>query len=418
MQTLTQLKSGELVGVNRVKIAENLTTFPSELYALADTLEILDLTGNLLSRLPDDFYKLRKLKILFLSNNQFDHLPPVLGQCKQLEMIGFKANQIQTVAENSLPPKTRWLILTDNRIDALPSSIGRLTRLQKLMLAGNHLKSLPSAMANCTNLQLIRLSANQLTDLPDWLLKLPKLAWLAFAGNPISRCPNPNTFIRKTLPQASLQDLTFSTQLGEGASGHIYQANWKRPQSESSETLENLPNPGTNPILAVKLFKGEVTSDGYPEDELMACVLAGQHPNLVSMLAEINETEKNDLQKPTGLVMQCIPESYFNLGLPPCLKSCTRDNFADDFKLDATQVEKIIHQITDVMAHLHANQLCHGDLYAHNILMDESANVLLTDFGAASPLWSLPPYQQTLIKNIEQRALKHLVEDLESLIRI
>lgn len=399
MHTLTQLKSGELAGVNRVKITDGLTTFPTELYALADTLEILDLTGNQLNRLPDDFHKLHNLKILFLSDNQFDHLPAVLGQCQKLEMIGFKANQIKTVAGNSLPPKTRWLILTDNQIESLPNAIGQLTRLQKLMLAGNQLKSLPSAMANCTNLQLIRLSANQLTDLPDWLLRLPKLAWLAFAGNPLCQTQTPtDSETEIALPTLCITEFELKHLLGEGASGLIYQAQHQNPQSKVLCDV------------AVKLFKGEVTSDGYPHDELQACLKVGHHPNLVKTTAKI--VSKNQ----TGLVMDLIPQGFFNLGLPPTFETCTRDTFKKGFTLSAEQTQKIIHAIRDVLNHLHDKQLTHGDLYAHNILIDDNAKTLLSDFGAASPFGSLPSHQQSLIKAIEQRALKHLVEDLENLI--
>ena len=62
------------------------------------------------------------------------------------------------------------------------------------------------------------------------------------------------------------QQLTVTHQLGEGASGIISKAVW---QANNDATKE----------VAVKIFKGAVTSDGYPEDEMHACILAGNHPN-------------------------------------------------------------------------------------------------------------------------------------------
>ena len=50
MQTLEQLKAGKLIGSEKIKLTCGLTEFPLELFALADTLEILDLTGNHLSK--------------------------------------------------------------------------------------------------------------------------------------------------------------------------------------------------------------------------------------------------------------------------------------------------------------------------------------------------------------------------------
>ena len=46
MNTVAQLISGELKGSKRIKLACGLTEFPKEIYTLADTLEILDMTGK------------------------------------------------------------------------------------------------------------------------------------------------------------------------------------------------------------------------------------------------------------------------------------------------------------------------------------------------------------------------------------
>jgi Leucine-rich repeat (LRR) protein len=183
MHTLEQLQSGSLIGTQHLKLACGLTEFPKEIYALADTLELLDLSGNQLFELPDDMFRFKKLKIAFFSDNLFTEFPKSLGLCPELEMIGFKANQILNIAEGALPAKTRWLILTNNQIKTLPRSIGSCIRMQKLMLAGNQLESLPEEMAHCVNIELLRISANRFQSLPDWLLDLPKLSWLAYAGN-------------------------------------------------------------------------------------------------------------------------------------------------------------------------------------------------------------------------------------------
>lgn len=52
MQTIDQLRSGELAGIRHLKLSCALTSFPREIMDLADTLEILDLSGNALSDLP------------------------------------------------------------------------------------------------------------------------------------------------------------------------------------------------------------------------------------------------------------------------------------------------------------------------------------------------------------------------------
>lgn len=393
MQTLQQLRKGQLQGTTRLQLSEELKEFPIEILELAETLEVLDLSNNQLSQLPSELSQLKNLRIIFASNNLFTKLPEVLGQCPKLEMVGFKANQISHVPSGSLPEALRWLILTDNKIASLPESLGNKPKLQKLALAGNQLTSLPKTMNQLNALELIRLSANALTEFPNQLLELPRLAWIAFSGNPF--CQREKEF--ETVPHVSFDDLQLNQVLGQGASGVISHADWENASLDLPEEV------------AVKVFKGEITSDGYPEDELQACLQAGTHDNLIKSLAQISE--------PAGLalVMELIPNSFFNLGLPPSLQSCTRDTFDDGFSLSIEEISKIVTQMTDVFHHLHSHKVCHGDLYAHNVLVNDSAGMIFGDFGAASVYGYLPQTLQQGIFNIELRALGFFIEDLLSI---
>lgn len=397
LHTLSQLRSGELAGISQLKLSENLSAFPLEILTLADSLEILDLSHNALSSLPDELAKMTKLKIIFASQNKFEHLPEVLGQLPNLEMVGFKSNQIKQVAEHSLPAQLRWLILTDNLIETLPNSLGERPRLQKLALAGNQLTHLPQTLAQADNLELVRISANKLTKCPEQLLNLPNLAWFAFAGNPFTTVNSAADAEVKSVPELSSSSYTLENVLGQGASGVILKAHWNTPQPQFPEDI------------AVKVFKGEITSDGYPQDELQACLQVGYHPNLVESVAQVNE--ENYL----ALVMTLIPENYQNLGLPPCFKSCTRDTFPQSFSLPITLISHIVNQMQDVFTHLHNNQVCHGDLYAHNTLFDSQGNIIFGDFGAATSYQMLTPSQQEKVRKIENKALNHFIDDLLSI---
>ena len=394
MNTLELLCAGKLAGTQRLKLACGLAEFPREIFDLADTLEILDLSGNALSTLPADLPRLHKLRILFCSDNQFTELPAVLGRCAQLVMAGFKANQIRTVSGAALPLALRWLILTDNQIEELPVDIGRCAQLQKLMLAGNSLRALPSAMAACTQLELLRISANQLTKLPDWLLSLPKLSWLAYAGNPF--CENTGVAAFSAPPLASIhwEHLTLQHQLGEGASGVIHQAQWRIRK-------------GAQPV-AVKLFKGEVTSDGLPQDEMKACISAGAHAHLIPILGQVRDHPAGV----SGMVMSLIDPAFRNLAGPPSLDSCTRDIYAANSRFDLATVLRIALGIASAARHLHAQGLMHGDLYAHNILHAGQGRALLGDFGAASFLAPQDRQQALALQRLEVRAFACLLEEL------
>lgn len=390
MHTLDQLNRGELKGVVRLQLSDNLTTFPEAIFDLADSLEILDLSNNHLNSLPADLSRLRKLRILFCSNNHFTQLPEVLGQCENLEMIGFKSNQITSVSSDSLPTQTRWLILTDNKIASLPEDFGRLVRLQKLALAGNRLTSLPNSIVDCRKLELVRLSANQLVTFPDALLELPRLAWLAFSGNPFCAERDPHNEFKTV----QFRDLELHQVLGQGASGVISLATWRENAFNFSDSI------------AVKVFKGEVTSDGYPEDELDACLVVGSHNNLVQPLAKVTEEDCS------ALVMELIPADYTNLGQPPSLASCTRDTFADDQQFSIDKIARIVEQVDQLVAHFCEKKVSHGDLYAHNTLINEEGHVLFGDFGAASKYANLSLQQQQGIERIERRALGFFIDDM------
>ena len=386
IQTCNELKTGRLAGIKKLTLRESLRTFPSEILDLADSLEVLDLSQNRLDTLPDDFGRLKKLKILFLSDNNFTKIPEVLSECPNLTMIGFKSNQISTFPEDALPLHTRWLILTDNRIEKLPDSIGKLDKLQKLMLAGNRITRLPDTMQQCKNLELLRLSANRLEYLPDWLFDLPKLAWLACAGNP---CMATDVHDAKSLAEIAWEDVSLHEALGEGASGIISRA------KITDETH-----------AAIKVFKGDVTSDGYPSDEMSASIAAGKHHNLNTPHGKI--TDHPDEKE--ALVFPLIPAIYCNLGNPPSLESCTRDIYDDETSFSFPRMMRILSDVASAAEHLHQRGVNHGDLYAHNILIDKEGHSLLGDFGAAT-CYDKSTYGHAF-EQLEVRAFGCLMEEL------
>ena len=409
--SLQQLQTGELSArhremqnldpIIRLQISAELTEFPNEIFELADSLEILDLSNNKLTDLPDDLDRLVNLRILFLSNNSFEKIPKVVASCPKLEMISFKSNNLVEVGEDVLPLDTRWLILTDNRIETLPNSFGQLHRLQKLALAGNRLTELPESMANCKSLELARLSANELVSMPDWLFQLPKLAWLAFSGNAFNRDQIEHN---SSVVDVALSDIELGELIGEGASGFIYRARWI-----------NQPNvlQGTDKDIAVKVFKGDVTSDGYPQDELDCCLSAGKQKNLIEVIAQLDQGDKDNT---SGIVMNLISSDFYNLGLPPSLITCTRDTFTEGTSFSAAAIQRIVLQMLEGLCHLHSQGISHGDIYAHNTMINGDFELLFGDFGAATNLNALSELHRGAMERVEVRAFTCLLEDLYGLL--
>lgn len=401
--TLDRLRAGALAGATRLDLRGcGLTRLPPEVLGLADTLQVLDLSGNALTDLPDGMAALHRLQVLFASDNPFTTVPAVLGRCPALQLIGFKANRIHTVPAESLPPTLRWLILTDNQIDTLPEALGHCAPLQKLMLAGNRLHRLPDSLARCRRLELVRLAANRFATaaaaLPHSLLALPQLAWLAHAGNPFSAALEQQAEAASTAAPIAWDALQLHGLLGEGASGVIHAATWRA-------------SGGAAHAVAVKLFKGAVTSDGLPGSEMAACMAAGSHPHLVGVLGRLSGHPAGT----PGLVLQRIPPAHANLGGPPSLASCSRDVYADGLRLGADAARAIAQGMQSAVAHLHRQGLAHGDLYAHNILADVQGHALLGDLGAASFLPVDDPVRRAALQRIDRRALAVLLDELAGL---
>ncbi|QQE90405.1 leucine-rich repeat-containing protein kinase family protein [Azotobacter chroococcum] len=394
MSTLEQLRRGGLAGSTRLDLSADLHEFPEEIFALADSLEILNLSGNRLTDLPADLPRLRKLRILFCSDNPFTTLPEVLGDCPQLEMVGFKANRIRHLPAAALPPQLRWLILTDNRLERLPAELGDCSRLQKLMLAGNQLQSLPRHLAGLSRLELLRIAANRLETLPGWLAELPRLSWLAFAGNPFSDASEEEILRQHPLPPIPRSSIELGEILGQGASGIIHRADWQRPGQPAR-------------AMAAKLFKGSVTSDGLPNSEMAACLAAGEQANLIRVAGPLAEQPG----APPGLLLELIDPAFRVLAGPPSLASCTRDCYAPERRFVFDEALRIARGVAAAVAHLHGRGILHGDLYAHNLLVNGNGDCLLGDFGAAS-FFDPGSAPGQALQRIEARAFGCLLEEL------
>jgi hypothetical protein len=116
-------------------------------------LKVINLSHNKLSYLPGDFVKdAKKLQYLDLSCNMLERLPESVTSCKKLQL----------------------LFLTDNKLVALPESMDKLKHLRKLFLSFNSLTSLPESIGACSKLEKLRVSSNRIQFMPKSIIKLWK----------------------------------------------------------------------------------------------------------------------------------------------------------------------------------------------------------------------------------------------------
>jgi serine/threonine protein kinase len=202
------------------------------------------------------------------------------------------------------------------------------------------------------------------------------------------------------VPPVSWSALQLGPKLGEGASGVIYRAGLDSAAAGVIGVAES--------EVAVKLFKGTLTSDGLPQSEMAACISAGAHPNLIQVLGKLS----GHPQGVEGLVMSLVDPAYKNLAGPPSFETCTRDVYADDLRFSVQDVLTIAKGVAGLAAQLHARGLMHGDLYAHNTLLGPDGHALIGDFGAASFVDVADRKTAEALERLEVRAYGCLLEEL------
>jgi Leucine-rich repeat (LRR) protein len=105
--------------------------------------ERLDLSGQQLSRVPEDVFQRRELTYLDLSGNRLTGaLPAEVRHLTELKVLD----------------------LSDNDFTGVPAEIGQLTKLQILDLSNNRLTGLPHELGNLKDLKTLDLRGNNPSD--------------------------------------------------------------------------------------------------------------------------------------------------------------------------------------------------------------------------------------------------------------
>ncbi|XP_024907271.1 leucine-rich repeat and calponin homology domain-containing protein 4 isoform X2 [Pteropus alecto] len=156
-------------------------------YDLSDITQA-DLSRNRFPEVPEAACQLVSLEGLSLYHNCLRCLNPALGNLTALTYLNLSRNQL-----SSLPPyicqlPLRVLIVSNNKLGALPPDISTLGSLRQLDVSSNELQSLPTELCSLSSLRDLNVRRNQLSTLPDELGDLP-LVRLDFSCNRISHIP-------------------------------------------------------------------------------------------------------------------------------------------------------------------------------------------------------------------------------------
>eukprot|EP01094_Clydonella_sp_ATCC50884_P024752 TRINITY_DN6295_c1_g1_i1.p1 TRINITY_DN6295_c1_g1~~TRINITY_DN6295_c1_g1_i1.p1 ORF type:complete len:1306 (+),score=363.41 TRINITY_DN6295_c1_g1_i1:1845-5762(+) len=161
-----------------------INRFPQDLSRLSH-LQTLDLGNNAITDVPDGICNLRSLRKLILRDTQISSLPPSMARLTELRHLDISGTKAPLDVVCQITP-LEYLNCARCGLAALSEDISSLRQLRSLVLSENRLKELPSSLSLIAVLELLDVSGNKLTTLPN----LPRsLQHLSLHHNLIERVP-------------------------------------------------------------------------------------------------------------------------------------------------------------------------------------------------------------------------------------
>jgi Leucine-rich repeat (LRR) protein len=203
----------QITSLKDLKLGGNLLYGPLDpCFSKLENLEILDLHGNNLSSLSENFSQLSRLRILNISENSFEELPFALLAGLPLKELIARKNQLhgtliqdavdalptlQTldVASNQLAhicsfgktvamPALHQFCVSMNRLQSLPD-ISSWTGLLTIAADENNINAIPEGFTGLQQLKSVDFSSNDIRIVPSEIGKMENLVNLRLSGNPL-----------------------------------------------------------------------------------------------------------------------------------------------------------------------------------------------------------------------------------------
>lgn len=136
-----------------------------EVFESCVLLKHLDLSQNSLKGLHDSLSCLRDLRVLLVSDNLLNSLPPTLQRCQNLQELDLHNNQLTALPDLALPALKR-LRCSKNQLAGLPRGLSACEMLEMLDCKTNRLTSLPN-LERLENLKVVDAMENRLIAFPE-----------------------------------------------------------------------------------------------------------------------------------------------------------------------------------------------------------------------------------------------------------
>jgi Leucine-rich repeat (LRR) protein len=185
---------GHLLGCVSMDFDRNLLAELPEnnFFYWCESLRRLKLSHNKLTRLPVvELPSLENLQILLINNNSLRSLPSSIGQLRMLLKIDASQNQLTEIpAEIGNLHALKILKLDSNKLQRLPITIGDMHSLQELNLNCNDIWELPDEITLLAALRRFLMSWNKVFELPDDFGELKHLEYFEMFGNKLTVLPH------------------------------------------------------------------------------------------------------------------------------------------------------------------------------------------------------------------------------------
>lgn len=129
----------------------------------------LSLRGTDLEEVPQEIGKLKKLRLLDLSDNFIQSIPESIGQLKELRVLELNNTQIYKLPQSLTKIKALKILgLEHTSLNQLPKNIGNLTNLEQLTLGllQHKIEKLPRSIGQLVNLKILQLNWGLIKEIP------------------------------------------------------------------------------------------------------------------------------------------------------------------------------------------------------------------------------------------------------------
>ncbi|ERS97037.1 hypothetical protein HMPREF1624_06365 [Sporothrix schenckii ATCC 58251] len=255
----------QIPSLRDLKLGGNLFYGPLDpSFAKLENLEIADLHGNNISALPLTLSNMTKLRILNISENNFESLvfeplsklplvelnvrknklsgvliEDAVSTMPHLQILDVTSNQIThlvstTRSDGVALPALQQLLVSMNRLQMLPD-MTKWTALMTLIGEENSINSIPDGFTSLRHLRHADFSSNDIRTIPPEVGRMDNLAMLRLSGNPLRDkkfCTADTDDIKETL--AARLEPEPDMGLGPGEEGFIL-----NPQSDGTPNEMN-----------------------------------------------------------------------------------------------------------------------------------------------------------------------------------